>query len=77
MQFFVHGNMLGDAMFYGSGAGKLPTASAVAVADVVRLKKHLHDNIATNWSNEAMTLTPMEMIRGKFFRKSEGVTFPG
>ncbi len=23
---FVHGNMLGDAMFYGSGAGKLPTA---------------------------------------------------
>ena len=31
---FVHGNVLGDAMFYGSGAGKLPTASAV-VADVV------------------------------------------
>ena len=26
---FVHGNVLGDAMFYGSGAGKLPTASAV------------------------------------------------
>ena len=31
---FVKGNMLGDAMFYGSGAGKLPTASAV-VADVI------------------------------------------
>ena len=31
---FVRGNVLGDAMFYGSGAGKLPTASAV-VADVV------------------------------------------
>ena len=31
---FVHGNMLGDAMFYGSGAGKLPTASAV-VGDIV------------------------------------------
>ncbi len=31
---FVHGNVLGDAMFYGSGAGKLPTASAV-VSDVV------------------------------------------
>lgn len=30
---FVHGNVLGDAMFYGSGAGKLPTASAV-VADL-------------------------------------------
>ena len=38
---FVHGNVLGDAMFYGSGAGKLPTASAV-VADVVDAAKHLN-----------------------------------
>ena len=38
---FVHGNMLGDAMFYGSGAGKLPTASAV-VGDIVDAAKHLH-----------------------------------
>ena len=30
----VHGNMLGDSMYYGKGAGKLPTASAV-VSDVV------------------------------------------
>lgn len=30
----VRGNMLGDAMFYGQGAGKLPTASAVA-ADLI------------------------------------------
>ena len=37
---FVHGNVLGDAMFYGSGAGKLPTASAV-VADIVDEAKHL------------------------------------
>lgn len=31
---YVKGNVIGDVMFYGSGAGKLPTASAV-VADVV------------------------------------------
>ena len=31
---YVRGNVIGDVMFYGSGAGKLPTASAV-VADVV------------------------------------------
>ena len=43
---FVRGNMLGDAMFYGSGAGKLPTASAV-VADVVDAAKHLHRNVVT------------------------------
>ena len=36
--------MLGDAMFYGSGAGKLPTASAV-VADVVDMTKHQNTNI--------------------------------
>ena len=47
---FVNGNMLGDAMFYGSGAGKLPTASAV-VADVVDEAKHLHRNIMTMWKN--------------------------
>jgi hypothetical protein len=30
----VRGNMLGDAMFYGKGAGQLPTAGAV-IADVI------------------------------------------
>ena len=36
---FVKGNMLGDSMFYGSGAGKLPTASAV-VGDIVEAAKN-------------------------------------
>ena len=45
---FVHGNVLGDAMFYGSGAGKLPTASAV-VADMVDIAKHLNRNIWVEW----------------------------
>ena len=70
---FVHGNMLGDAMFYGSGAGKLPTASAV-VADVVDEAKNLHENIATNWSNEPMTLKPMDETEGRFFVRIKGVT---
>ena len=51
--------MLGDAMFYGSGAGKLPTASAV-VADVVDEAKHLHRNIMTMWKNEKLELLPIE-----------------
>ena len=63
---FVHGNMLGDAMFYGSGAGKLPTASAV-VADVVEAAKHLHDTIPTNWSNEEMPLMDQDSVEGRFF----------
>ena len=40
----VKGNMLGTSMFYGSGAGKLPTASAV-VADIIEEAKNLHHNI--------------------------------
>ena len=63
---FVHGNMLGDAMFYGSGAGKLPTASAV-VADVVEASRHLHDTIPVNWSNEEMPLMDPDSVEGRFF----------
>ena len=36
----VTGNAVGDVMFYGRGAGKLPTASAV-VADVIDCVRHL------------------------------------
>lgn len=68
---FVTGNMLGDAMFYGSGAGKLPTASAV-VADVVDAAKHLKRNIMTMWKNEKLTLLPIEDTCKRFFVRLEG-----
>ena len=70
---FVHGNVLGDAMFYGSGAGKLPTASAV-VADVVDEAKHLHRNIMTNWSSRPLELIPMDEVEGRFFVRVKGTT---
>ena len=43
----VKGDMLGDVVFYGKGAGRLPTASAV-VADVIDALKHgakVHDSL--------------------------------
>lgn len=70
---FVHGNVLGDAMFYGSGAGKLPTASAV-VADVVDEAKHLHRNIMMNWSSHQLCLLDMEEVEGRFFVRVKGTT---
>ena len=70
---FVHGNVLGDAMFYGSGAGKLPTASAV-VADVVDEAKHLHRNIMTNWSSRPLKLMAMDQVKGRFFVRVKGTT---
>ena len=49
----IKGEMLGDVMFYGKGAGKLPTASAV-VADVIEALKagsQVHDTLY--WREEA------------------------
>ncbi|NSJ27142.1 homoserine dehydrogenase [Blautia glucerasea] len=63
---FVHGNVLGDAMFYGSGAGKLPTASAV-VADVVDEAKHLHENIPNEWNDQPLPLADPDQVSGRFF----------
>ncbi|MDR1131739.1 MAG: homoserine dehydrogenase, partial [Oscillospiraceae bacterium] len=44
----VHGNALGDTMFYGAGAGKRPTASAV-VADVIDAVKHVKARKYLDW----------------------------
>lgn len=63
---FVHGNVLGDAMFYGSGAGKLPTASAV-VADIVDIVKHIHTNILIAWSSKKLDLVDIKQSQSRFF----------
>ena len=63
---FIHGNVLGDAMFYGSGAGKLPTASAV-VADVVDMTKHAHTNVYFEWKPEKMELMDYKSCSNSFF----------
>lgn len=63
---FVHGNMLGDGMFYGSGAGKLPTASAV-VGDVVRMAKHVDKNIKIEWKPEKLELADASQMVNRFF----------
>ncbi len=63
---FVRGNVLGDAMFYGSGAGKLPTASAV-VADMVDIARHLDKNIWVEWSSKKMALADFKKAEHTFF----------
>ena len=63
---FVRGNVLGDAMFYGSGAGKLPTASAV-VADIVDMVKHQHTNIYIDWSQEKLEIVDYKDSVNAFF----------
>lgn len=62
---FVRGNMLGDAMFYGSGAGKLPTASAV-VGDVVEAAKKLGVNEPVTWEAEKQELSDIKTAKRQF-----------
>ncbi len=62
----VRGNMLGDAMFYGAGAGKLPTASAVC-ADVVKVAAKIGSHIPCNWSKEEAELVSIMDMTSRFF----------
>ncbi|MBQ8184388.1 MAG: homoserine dehydrogenase [Lachnospiraceae bacterium] len=68
---FARGNVLGDVMFYGSGAGKLPTASAV-VADVVDAARHLKRNIMTFWSSQKLELGDIQNSQCRFFVRVKG-----
>ncbi len=66
----VHGNMLGDAMYYGRGAGKLPTASAV-VSDVVDCARHIGKIITCFWDAEDVKLTNVDEVERAFFVRVE------
>lgn len=68
---FVHGNALGDAMFYGSGAGKMPTASAVT-ADIVDAAKHRNKNLSRYWHAGKLELENRLEAKRKFFVRMSG-----
>lgn len=67
----VKGNMVGDVMFYGQGAGKLATASAV-VSDVIDEAKHVNVNMKTLWDHEKLNLMPLDEVTSKFFVRVKG-----
>lgn len=67
----VEGNMLGKSMLYGSGAGKLPTASAV-VADIVAITKNKDKNIPFGWVNEKQAVADMSETSHKYFVRFKG-----
>ena len=68
---FVTGNMLGDVMFYGRGAGKLPTASAV-VSDVIDCARHIgRSSIVCIWEREAAKMVDISETEKVFFIRAE------
>lgn len=66
----LKGNMLGDVMFYGRGAGKLPTASAV-VSDIVEAVKHKNINLGIGWSEDKQELIDIDNVAVKKFVRVE------
>lgn len=62
----VHGNTLGNTMYYGAGAGKLPTASAV-VSDIIDCVKHLGKTVFCFWDAEDLQLSSIEDSVKRFF----------
>lgn len=68
---FVKGNMLGDSMFYGSGAGKLPTASAV-VGDIVEAAKNPTQSMMATWDAEVAELEEKSDTKKRFFVRIKG-----
>ena len=67
---FVHSNMLGDSMYYGRGAGKLPTASAV-VSDVVDCARHQGKTVMCLWDEEEVKPLDYMLASRKFFVRAD------
>jgi len=63
---FIKGNMVDDVMFYGRGAGKLPTASAV-VADIVDAVKNKDKHIDIIWEEDKLELGDIREYKQRFF----------
>jgi homoserine dehydrogenase len=67
----VKSNMLGESMYYGSGAGKLPTASAV-VTDIIEIVQNADHNVALGWSSDRQPIAPMEASTHRYFVRIAG-----
>ena len=67
----VKGNMLGVSMFYGSGAGKLPTASAV-VGDMIAAVQLKDRPAALGWTGQRLEVLPVRQLPWKYFARFEG-----
>ena len=68
----VRGDCTGDVVFYGKGAGKLPTASAV-VADVVDCCKHLKTRKYLYWTDgDGSNILPSEQAVNAMYVRVQG-----
>ncbi len=68
----VKGNMLGDSMYYGAGAGALPTASAV-VGDMVFLARNLDRPVKIGWEENKLVLSNPSQQKYRYFVRTSAL----
>ena len=76
---FIHGDAVDDAMFYGRGAGEMPTASAV-VGDVIDVARDLAYDCTGRISCTCYRQIPVKdfgEIENKFFLRMQVKNRPG
>ena len=76
---FIHGHAVDDVMFYGRGAGQMPTASAVMgdVIDVVRdIQYHCTGRISCTCYRKT-DVKPFKEVKNKFFLRMQVDNKPG
>jgi homoserine dehydrogenase len=76
---FARGNYVGDVMFYGRGAGQLPTASAI-VGDIIDLAMHQRGGGSSprmNFGTQAKTVVPMGEVKTQFYLRLDVKDRPG
>ena len=67
----VRGNATGDVMFYGRGAGELPTASA-CVADVMECLQASPRRDEISWSSDTSGFEDPQELRARYYFRIEG-----
>lgn len=76
---FVHGDAVGDTMFYGRGAGEFPTASAV-MGDVMEVMRNIQYQCTGRISCTCYQSTPIKSfgdVKNKFFLRLQVENRPG
>ncbi|MBF0528194.1 MAG: homoserine dehydrogenase [Deltaproteobacteria bacterium] len=80
----VHGHAVGDVLFFGAGAGMMPTASAV-VSDIMELARGIHGQApcrvpAYGWrttTNRELSLRSMDQVTSPYYFRFSALDQPG
>ncbi len=78
---YVEGDLIGESFFYGKGAGRYPTTSAV-ISDIVDLGKSIDEDTVSScsmvqFSSGIRRIKPMEEIISRYYIRFQAIDRPG